>query len=67
MLVVCPDGNDDVEMMADSLTRFESCPVVAFLGDVEVPEAFKHAKIFGLEAVSDAAAYLHAEIDTVKG
>jgi hypothetical protein len=44
-VAIC-ESEDDLNMMVDSLARFETCPIVAFLGNVAPPKAFSTSKSF---------------------
>ena len=60
--VIVANEQDDLDMMIDSLDRFALCPVVVFLGDIELPEEFPTCKQFSMENVADCAKYLHERI-----
>ena len=64
-VVVC-DDQDDLDMMIDMLVRFETCPVVAFVGDIALPADFKNCRVFGKAKVKDCAKHLHDKIAEVK-
>jgi len=54
--VVVVEEGDDYDLFADTLTRFFTVPIVAFMGEVELPAEFKDAKTFATgdyAAVSD--------------
>jgi len=54
--VVVVEEGDDYDLFADTLTRFFTVPIVAFMGAVELPTEFKDAKTFATgdhAAVSD--------------
>jgi hypothetical protein len=60
-VVIVEDG-DDYDLFSDTLIRFHTCPVVAFMGKVELPAEFKDSKVFGAEDYAAAAEHIKARV-----
>lgn len=52
--------------MSDSIARYQTCPVVVFLGDVAVPGEFPNGKLFGLEQIAECATHVHEALASAR-
>ena len=53
-------------MMVDMLVRFETCPVVAFMGNIAVPKEFPTSRLFKLGHEKECATHLKKKIADTK-
>ena len=65
--IVVVDEGDDYDLFADSLNRFHTVPIVAFLGEVEVGPEFKDSKVFAAGDYAGASEYMKTRIAEVQG
>jgi hypothetical protein len=63
--IIVVDEGDDYDLFADSLNRFHTVPIVAFLGEVEVGPEFKDSKVFAAEDYAGASEYMKTRIAEV--
>ena len=65
-VVVIATTQDDIEILYDTLVRFEQCPIVVFIGDIAVPENFPNSRLFKVSKVADCVKLLHTKIKEIK-
>merc|ERR1712166_1013481 len=63
--VIVEEG-DDYDLFADTLIRFQTVPIVAFVGAVEVAAEFKDAKIFAAGETAAAGDFMKTRISEVQ-
>ena len=63
-MVVVEEG-DDYDLFADTLNSFQTVPVVAFMGAVEVGPEFKDSMVFGAEDYAAASEHMQSRIKEV--
>lgn len=64
-MVIVEEG-DDYDLFADTLNRFHTVPIVAFMGEVEVATEFKDSKIFAAGDYAAASDLLKSRIGEVR-
>ena len=52
-VVVIALSQDDIELIEDMLVRFHDCPIVAFIGDIAVPDGFPNSRLFKVSKLAD--------------
>ncbi len=63
--VIIAKEQDDLELMLDMLVRFETCPVVVFVGNIALPPEFSNSRIFSVGKVGEGATLIHKKIKEV--